>query len=126
MVNEQTGTTTQVSDAPVPAVAIKKSVFPDYIVCLEDGKKLVMLKRHIMAAYNMTPEKYREKWGLSSDYPMVAPNYATRRSQLAKNIGLGRTSKRNEDVMVEQNPAPQISSQPPAPKVHRLRAARGK
>lgn len=78
---------------PVPAVAIKKSVFPDYIVCLEDGKKLKMLKRHLNTAYDMTPEQYREKWGLPMDYPMVAPNYASHRSSLAKKIGLGRHSQ---------------------------------
>lgn len=72
-----------------PAVPIKKSVFPDYIICLENGKKLKMLKRHLMTAYNMTPEEYREKWGLPADYPMVAPNYAKHRSSLAKEIGLG-------------------------------------
>jgi len=72
-----------------PAVPVKKSVFPDYIICLEDGKKLKMLKRHLKTAYNMTPEQYRERWGLPSDYPMVAPNYARRRSDLAKKIGLG-------------------------------------
>ena len=76
-------------DKPLPAVPVKKSVFPDYIVCLEDGKKLKMLKRHLKTAYNMTPEAYRERWGLSLDYPMVAPNYAKRRSSLAKKIGLG-------------------------------------
>jgi predicted transcriptional regulator len=74
----------------VPAVAIKKSVFPDHIVCLEDGKKLKMLKRHLATSYNMTPEQYRERWNLPSDYPMVAPDYAAKRSQLAKSIGLGR------------------------------------
>jgi len=72
-----------------PAVPIKKSIFPDYIVCLEDGKKLKMLKRHLKTAYNLTPEQYRERWGLPSDYPMVAPNYAKHRSNLAKQIGLG-------------------------------------
>jgi len=76
-------------EKPKPAVAIKKSIFPDYIVCLEDGKKLKMLKRHLKTAYNMTPEDYRERWGLASDYPMVAPNYAKHRSNLAKKIGLG-------------------------------------
>ena len=75
-----------------PAVSIKKSVTPDYIVCLEDGKKLKMLKRHLMSTYNMTPEQYREKWDLPRDYPMVAPNYAKTRSELAKKIGLGRPS----------------------------------
>ena len=73
-----------------PAVPIKRSVFPDYIICLEDGKKLKMLKRHLQSAYGMTPEQYRERWGLPSDYPMVAPNYAERRSTLAREIGLGR------------------------------------
>ena len=76
-------------DRPEPAVLIKKSVTPDHIVCLEDGKKLKMLKRHLKTAYNMTPEEYRERWGLPADYPMVAPNYAKRRSSLAKKIGLG-------------------------------------
>jgi predicted transcriptional regulator len=79
---------------PEPAVPIKKSVLPDYIVCLEDGKKLKMLKRHLKTAYNMTPEKYRERWGLPSDYPMVAPNYAKQRSQLARELGLGTKTKR--------------------------------
>lgn len=74
----------------VPAVPVKKSVFPDYIVCLEDGKKLKMLKRHLATSYNMTPDQYRERWSLPSDYPMVAPDYAAKRSQLAKSIGLGR------------------------------------
>jgi predicted transcriptional regulator len=74
----------------VPAVPIKKSVTDDYIVCLEDGKKLKMLKRHLKTAYDMTPEEYRQKWGLSPDYPMVAPAYARKRQELAKQIGLGR------------------------------------
>ncbi|MCD8563280.1 MAG: MucR family transcriptional regulator [Alphaproteobacteria bacterium] len=77
------------ADRPQPAVPIKKSVMPDYIICLEDGKKLKMLKRHLKTAYNMSPEDYRERWGLPSDYPMVAPNYAKQRSRLAKDIGLG-------------------------------------
>src|ERR1700761_3316932 len=72
-----------------PAVPIRKSVFPDYIICLEDGKRLKMLKRHLSTSYNLTPEQYREKWGLDPSYPMVAPNYAERRSELAKQIGLG-------------------------------------
>ncbi len=74
---------------PQPAVAVKKSVTPDYIVCLEDGRKLKMLKRHLKTAYNMSPEEYRERWQLPADYPMVAPNYAKQRSSLAKKIGLG-------------------------------------
>lgn len=82
-------------DKPIPAVSIKKSVNPDYLVCLEDGKKLKMLKRHLKTAYDMTPEEYRERWGLPSDYPMVAPNYAKQRSKLAKDIGLGRRSKKS-------------------------------
>ena len=77
------------ADRPQPAVSIKKSIQPDYIVCLEDGKKLKMLKRHLKTSYGMTPAEYRERWGLPSDYPMVAPNYAKRRSELAKDIGLG-------------------------------------
>ena len=78
------------AEAPRPAVPVKKSVTPDYIVCLEDGKKLKMLKRHLRTTYNMTPEDYRGKWGLAADYPMVAPNYAAQRSDFAKKIGLGR------------------------------------
>lgn len=77
-----------------PAVPIKKSVTPEYIVCLEDGKKLKMLKRHLRSTYNMTPDEYRSKWALPPDYPMVAPNYAAQRSEFAKKIGLGRGSAR--------------------------------
>ena len=77
---------------PTPAVAIKKSISPDYIVCLEDGKKLKMLKRHLKTVYNLTPEEYRDRWDLPGDYPMVAPNYAKHRSSLAKKIGLGTKS----------------------------------
>ena len=72
-----------------PAVSIRSSIKPDYIVCLEDGKKLKMLKRHLMTHYQMTPEQYRAKWNLPADYPMVAPNYAEQRRSLAKKIGLG-------------------------------------
>jgi len=75
---------------PEPAVSIRASIKPDYIVCLEDGKKLKMLKRHLMTHYNLTPEQYRQRWGLPADYPMVAPNYAEKRRELAKKIGLGR------------------------------------
>ncbi|MSO91409.1 MAG: MucR family transcriptional regulator [Acetobacteraceae bacterium] len=74
---------------PAPAVAVKKSIFPDYLVCLEDGKKLKMLKRHLKTAYSMSPEQYRDRWDLDAAYPMVAPNYAKQRSSLAKKIGLG-------------------------------------
>jgi len=83
------GETPQKSERPQPAVPIKKSVTPDFLICLEDGKKLKMLKRHLKTAYNMTPEEYRERWNLPADYPMVAPNYAKQRSKLAKEIGLG-------------------------------------
>jgi predicted transcriptional regulator len=77
-----------------PAVPVRKSVTPEYIVCLEDGKKLKMLKRHLRSTYNMTPDEYRAKWNLPPDYPMVAPNYAAQRSEFAKKIGLGRSSGR--------------------------------
>ena len=80
----------QTNDRPQPAVPIKRSVTPDYLVCLEDGKKLKMLKRHLRTAYDMSPDEYRERWGLASNYPMVAPNYAKQRSRLAKKIGLGK------------------------------------
>ncbi|GAB4394691.1 MAG: MucR family transcriptional regulator [Kiloniellaceae bacterium] len=81
-------------ERPSPAVPVKKSVTPEYIVCLEDGKKLKMLKRHLKTAYDMSPEDYRERWGLPADYPMVAPNYAKQRSKLAKQIGLGTRARR--------------------------------
>ena len=78
------------AEKPQPAVPPRKSVFPDYIICLEDGKKLKTLKRHLQNSYNLTPAQYREKWGLPHDYPMVAPNYAEKRAALARSIGLGR------------------------------------
>ncbi|MQX35045.1 MucR family transcriptional regulator [Roseospira navarrensis] len=78
------------AEAQKPAVPVRKSITPDYIVCLEDGKHLKMLKRHLRTNYNMTPDEYRAKWGLPADYPMVAPNYAAQRSEFAKKIGLGR------------------------------------
>ena len=84
-----TGTSTSSDAKPEPKVPIRSSVKPDYIVCLEDGKKLKMLKRHLMTHYQMTPAQYRQKWGLAADYPMVAPNYAEQRRTLAKSIGLG-------------------------------------
>lgn len=85
----------EVSSEPLkPAVPIRKSVTPEYIVCLEDGKKLKMLKRHLRSTYNMSPDEYRSRWGLPADYPMVAPNYAAQRSEFAKRIGLGRSSSR--------------------------------
>jgi predicted transcriptional regulator len=79
-----------------PAVSVKKSMTPDYLVCLEDGKRFKSLKRHLRTQYNMSPEQYREKWGLPSDYPMVAPNYAVARSQLAKKMGLGQQRRRRK------------------------------
>ena len=89
------GQVAQVQPEPLkPAVPIRKSITPEFIICLEDGKKLKMLKRHLRSTYNMTPDEYRSKWGLSPDYPMVAPNYAERRSEFAKKIGLGRGTGR--------------------------------
>ncbi|WES31306.1 MucR family transcriptional regulator [Varunaivibrio sulfuroxidans] len=82
----------QVQEQQKPAVPVRRSITPDFIICLEDGKKLKMLKRHLRTAYGMTPEDYRAKWNLAPDYPMVAPNYAKRRSDFAKKIGLGQQS----------------------------------
>ena len=84
------GTVAEVNTNTKPAVSIKKSVTDDYIICLEDGKRLKMLKRYLRSHYDMTPDQYRTKWGLGSDYPMVAPNYAKQRSDFAKSIGLGQ------------------------------------
>jgi predicted transcriptional regulator len=81
-------------EALKPAVPVRKSITPDYLICLEDGRKLKMLKRHLRSTYGLTPDDYRAKWGLPSDYPMVAPNYAEQRSAFAKKIGLGRTGAR--------------------------------
>ena len=83
-------------EPPKPAVSVKKSITPEYLVCLEDGKKFKSLKRHLRTQYNMTPEKYREKWSLPPDYPMVAPNYAAARSRLARDMGLGQQSRRRK------------------------------
>jgi len=88
--SQKSGDAAAAQEPPKPAVSVRKSVTPDYIVCLEDGKKLKMLKRHLRTTYNMTPEEYRAKWSLAADYPMVAPNYAAQRSAFAKKIGLGR------------------------------------
>jgi len=90
------GETLEEEDKPEPAVAIRKSIHPDYIICLEDGKKLKMLKRHLKTSYNMTPDEYRERWGLPADYPMVSPNYAEQRRNLAKKIGLGTRRKKSQ------------------------------
>jgi predicted transcriptional regulator len=96
LIHEVYGALHELGQAPVksaerqePAVSVKKSVTADFIICLEDGKKLKMLKRHLRTAYGLTPEQYRDKWGLPADYPMVAPNYAKKRSTLARQIGLG-------------------------------------
>ena len=97
--NSLRGLEGQVAEAPSeplkPAVPVRKSVTPEYLVCLEDGKKLKMLKRHLRSTYNLTPDEYRTKWGLAPDYPMVAPKYAQQRSEFAKKIGLGRGTGRN-------------------------------
>lgn len=89
-----TGVAEVVAEPQQPAVPVKRSVTPDYIVCLEDGKKFKSLKRHLRTSYDLTPEQYRAKWGLPSDYPMVAPNYAASRSALAKSMGLGQQRRR--------------------------------
>ena len=93
-------------ERPQPAVPIRRSVFPDYIVCLEDGAKMKMLKRYLKVRFDLTPEAYRERWGLPRDYPMVAPSYAERRSTLAKSIGLGRRKE------PELEPAPKKRGRP--------------
>jgi predicted transcriptional regulator len=84
------------ADSQKPAVPVKKSIHPEFVVCLEDGKKFKSLKRHLRTQYNMTPEQYREKWGLPYDYPMVAPNYAAARSKLAKQMGLGQQRRKRK------------------------------
>ncbi|PTW57690.1 MucR family transcriptional regulator [Breoghania corrubedonensis] len=104
LINEVFGALQRTSGAVVepepeplkPAVPVKKSVTPDYIICLEDGKQFKSLKRHLRTHYDMTPEEYREKWGLPADYPMVAPNYAAARSDLAKKMGLGQQRRRGK------------------------------
>ena len=104
LINQVHAALTRVSGSPVeapseplkPAVSLKKSITPEYIVCLEDGKKFKSLKRHLRTQYNMTPEQYRDKWNLPADYPMVAPNYAVARSQLAKQMGLGQQRPRRK------------------------------
>ena len=90
----QPSASAQPAEKPTPAVPIRKSVTPDYIVCLEDGKKLKMLKRYLRSTYNMSPDEYRARWGLPPEYPMVAPNYASARSEMAKSIGLGRKRRK--------------------------------
>ncbi len=89
-----------------PAVPVKKSITPDYIICLEDGKRFKSLKRHLRTQYDMTPDQYRAKWGLPSDYPMVAPNYAAARSELAKTMGLGQQRRKSTAKGKARKPAP--------------------
>jgi predicted transcriptional regulator len=109
------GVPTKVEERPEPAVSIRSSIKPDYIVCLEDGKKLKMLKRHLMTHYQMTPDQYRTRWNLPSDYPMVAPNYAEQRRGLAIKIGLGRKAA------IAPAPAPAAAKKPTKP-AGRIRA----
>jgi predicted transcriptional regulator len=101
-------------EALVPAVPIKKSVTPEFIVCLEDGKKMKVLKRHLAARFNLTPAEYRQRWGLPDNYPMVAPGYAAQRSELAKSSGLGR---RPADAEPEPEPEPEPAAPKPARRV---------
>ncbi len=120
--------TAEPAPAPLtPAVPIRRSVFPDHIVCLEDGKKLKMLRRHLKASYGITPEQYRQKWGLPADYPMVAPNYASHRSSLAKQNGLGRkpgSTASEQTNPTEKSEQPDLPVEPPVTK-GRARRARG-
>jgi predicted transcriptional regulator len=114
------------AEKPQPSVPVKRSVFPDYIVCLEDGKRLKMLKRHLQTAYNMTPDQYRERWGLPHDYPMVAPKYAAHRSSLAKSIGLGRKVAQDavEGPVEEEEIEIEIEEAAPEPPRRGRRAAK--
>jgi predicted transcriptional regulator len=107
------GEATKAEASPIPAVPIRKSVTADFLICLEDGKKLKTLKRHLRTRYHMSPEEYRKRWGLPRDYPMVAPAYAEQRSSVAKRIGLGR----------KPAPMPQPPEPSPAPKEPRRQAA---
>jgi predicted transcriptional regulator len=106
------------AEKPQPFVPARRSVFPDYIICLEDGRKLKTLKRHLRSTFGMTPEQYREKWQLPPDYPMVAPNYAEHRSKLAKALGLGRKPAEEEEAETE---AEAIAPPPPPPEPREMR-----
>jgi predicted transcriptional regulator len=107
LTNVASGSTQQPAEEPkAPAVPIKKSVQPDYIVCLDDGKRFKSLKRHLRTTYNLTPDQYRAKWGLAHDYPMVAPNYAAARSELAKQMGLGARRRKMPEPEPVQPSAP--------------------
>ena len=113
---------------PTPAAPIRKSVFPDYIICLEDGQKLKMLKGHLRARYQMTPDEYRQKWGLPASYPMVAPNYASYRSNLAKQLGLGQKPGSLEPTnLAETSQEPDPPTEPPVTRgpARRARGSRG-
>ncbi|MFD1303622.1 MucR family transcriptional regulator [Methylobacterium marchantiae] len=113
-----TSRTQEKIEPPTPAVSVKRSITPDFVICLEDGKKFKSLKRHLRTRYSMTPEEYRTKWNLPSDYPMVAPNYAAARSELAKNMGLGQQRRKTRaKAAVVEAPAT------PAPRGRRPRAA---
>jgi len=98
---------------------VKKSVFPDYIICLEDGKNLKMLKRHLQSAYGRTPQQYREKWGLLASYPMVSPSYSTQRSALTQEIGLGRAVRTASDVAEPAEDQVPVMRIPEKKRVHR-------
>jgi predicted transcriptional regulator len=102
------------AEKQLPFVPAKRSVFPDYIICLEDGRKLKTLKRHLRSTYGLSPEQYREKWNLAADYPMVAPNYAEHRSKLAKQLGLGRKPTADDDIE-EEPEAPPVAAKPAPP-----------
>ena len=124
-----TAGTAEPAPAPAPltpAVPIRKSVFPDHIVCLEDGRKLKMLKRHLRVSYGMTPEQYREKWKLPADYPMVAPNYASHRSSLAKQLGLGRKPGSSAPEQTSPTTRSEEPEQPAEPLVIKGRARRAR
>ncbi|WP_279482835.1 MucR family transcriptional regulator [Aureimonas sp. SK2] len=110
----------------VPAVPIKKSVTPDYLICLEDGKQFKSLKRHLKTHYDLTPEAYRQKWGLPADYPMVAANYAAKRSELAKSIGLGRKAapEVEPEAEIEEAPAPAVETEAPEKPAKRRRTTK--
>ena len=119
-----TGSAATPEAPPTPAVPVKKSVFADYIVCLEDGKKLKMMKRHLMTSYGLTPKAYRERWGLPPDYPMVAPSYAEKRSTLAKSIGLGRKPANPVASAAEPEPQPEEQHVTPIPKTRGRKLAK--
>jgi predicted transcriptional regulator len=106
----------EVVEKPAPVVPARKSIFPDYIICLEDGRKLKTLKRHLRSTYNMTPEQYREKWNLAPDYPMVAPNYAEHRSALAKQLGLGRKPAEVQEAAEPELAEPEEPVRPAPPR----------